>query len=534
MSLRYDLLRSMTMELELILDTLTKIRRVNYGDYVLSDDLAKILQVIDSMIRFVDDVITLYQDLGIYVPTDIIDLQNEIKTIRSELTYPKTGDFVTAHSWAAVTWILAEEYILLNRLLALQDILFLYDSSQATDTATAQPLQPPLWPQILYDPQNTGLSPYNNVIYTNGANASYQAKIMAMDTSGNILWTYIYTAIKLYLPIINDYIATTANLVADMNGYIYTVDGNGNLIVLDQNGQLVKSIYIAQLNLPPSYYGLAPILYFNYNNTLYIIIDVQTIYILEYGSDTPTVTTLSYGEIYSLTIDYNNTMFFTVLTPSNTISIVATDPNINILWIYDTNNSIMSFPSITHNSVIYAVSGLGGTVTCSTTPQYTPFYALDYNGNLLWSVDVPYGDVFNVPVTSSDGAYVVSLCNFVSYVTSDGQLAWTLSLASVAGSAIALRTYGIGAIDKYDNVYFAATNLGLVSVDVNGNVRWNNNSLTTRPIIIFTTESDYVYASIGYCGSAGCAGYIYALDINGNLLWSYNDTEYSTMFSMVL
>jgi len=164
------------------------------------------------------------------------------------------------------------------------------------------------------------------------------------------------------------------------------------------------------------------------------------------------------------------------------------DPNGNLIWQANWNNLLYwtwgSYSEcirivVDSNHNVYV-----GTMTSSSVGS-TPLFKLDANGNALW-------------------------VSAASFYPSTG----------VMGLGVDCQGHIITGTTRYSTQYPANILQRVNSAD--GSVMWGKDlGLTAQIQNLVTTADGYTYA-VGFCGtSTGYVGYVWKLDIDGNIIWTF-------------
>lgn len=188
-----------------------------------------------------------------------------------------------------------------------------------------------------------------------------------------------------------------------------------------------------------------------------------------------------------------NTFAAPTLGRDGTIYIISSDGTVNavnpdgtIKWSNDLSIFSVSGTSVAigHDDTIYAV-------------LYKTLYALDLDGNVRWSYDLP-GASYTTPTIGHDGTiyvgtYANSYQNLPSYfyaIKPDGTLRWTYqTTGNVRFSA---------AIGHHGNIYATATDGSFYSFSPDGSLNWRQQlqyNLVMRPPVILRDGSLFVQYS---------------------------------------
>ena len=216
-----DILEGLSRAIRELVDILRNARRVQEGDYVLTTDITDIMQAIDKMIEYNDNMLQLLLRLNYEPPAYIVTYMDRVKELRSQLHEPLSGDIVDAYQWATVTEILRIEYEVLTGLLEMQDILFTHEQLAISEDVKLAIEITNVWPFYHYDIRHTGATNANNVILI--GNNDYE--IVAIMTSGTELWR-----VSLSGPVgCNPSVAYDGTIYVEAGGYIYAIDSNGDI-----------------------------------------------------------------------------------------------------------------------------------------------------------------------------------------------------------------------------------------------------------------------------------------------------------------
>ena len=233
-SIRDYILENLAWLVQHIINILVSMRRVNYGDYVLADDVSKMIDIVNQIIQYNDNLIDLLQDLGIDVPQDVLELRDTIKIRASGLHKPQTGEIVDADQWLTITLILRDEYQLLTNILSLQDIAIANEQITITETATKQIQTLYTWPMFHHDRKRTGRTQANNTIYI-GSDDNY---VYALNPDGTLKWRYQTGDIVFSSPAID---SDGVIYIGSEDNYVYALNPDGTLKWSYKTGDWVDS-----------------------------------------------------------------------------------------------------------------------------------------------------------------------------------------------------------------------------------------------------------------------------------------------------
>ena len=218
-----DILEGLSRAIRELVDILRNARRVQEGDYVLTTDITDIMQAIDKMIEYNDNMLQLLLRLNYEPPAYIVTYMDRVKELRSQLHEPLSGDIVDAYQWATVTEILRIEYEVLTGLLEMQDILFTHEQISIAEQIAISIVTLHSWLQYHHDVKHTGYTEGNSIIYI----GNVDGELVAISTSGTELWRAALSGSVDGAPVVTQdgtiYVTTS-------DGYIYAVDGNGNVL----------------------------------------------------------------------------------------------------------------------------------------------------------------------------------------------------------------------------------------------------------------------------------------------------------------
>lgn len=154
------------------------------------------------------------------------------------------------------------------------------------------------------------------------------------------------------------------------------------------------------------------------------------------------------------------------------------DSSGNIIWQHNVGGNSM------------AVIGKDGTVYYSA---YSGFTALSPDGDVKWQISFAIHNFF--PSLDRDGnIYLLSLGYVLKY-SSNGNLIWLKNYNAYDSF------WGTVLVDGYYNLYFLDKNYKLISLDKDGNLRWQNDTVSSwsAPALdnynnLYTTKGNYIYS----------------------------------------
>lgn len=206
------------------------------------------------------------------------------------------------------------------------------------------------------------------------------------------------------------------------------------------------------------------------------------------------------GILSSPAIAENGCIYFTSLSDK----LICLNSDGTLKWDYDIDTSIdiWSSPLVDEESTVYIGShdDFDGTI-----------YAIDKDGNLLWKFETA-SDICSSPAIDDQGViYFGSGDNYLRAVyASTGQLKWKYKFGGFADSSPAIGPDG--------TIYIGGTLEGrLYAIDINGNYKWHRKLGDS----IDTWSSPAIFEVTIYVGSDN--GYLYAVDAEtGELIWEKN------------
>jgi outer membrane protein assembly factor BamB len=199
----------------------------------------------------------------------------------------------------------------------------------------------------------------------------------------------------------------------------------------------------------------------------------------------------------------------------------AYNPNGSLKWAYRDIAGMTTVPTIGNDGIIYFGTSAGLT-------------ALNPNGTLKWIYTTPNSSFTQSPPSiGSDGTiYIIDYLNYnentysaLYAINSNGTKKWSYNIPSAAGSGLGIiqsQVMGSNGIIYIQGYYQSSVNSFLYAINPNGKLKWsytNIEEITTTPCI----GSDGTL----YLGSD--VGYLYAINSNGTLKWSYNTGNYITV-----
>lgn len=147
----------------------------------------------------------------------------------------------------------------------------------------------------------------------------------------------------------------------------------------------------------------------------------------------------------------------------------------------------------------------------------TSFYAVTLNGTQLWKVNL--GRVhglqnYNSPILTSDGALLVGTNNGISAFNKNGALLWNTQL----NDAVILKSCAVG-LDG--SIYAISYSKTLYAVSKSGTILWQKNApsgdFTWGTMLTIPFAPD---GSMFYVGGSTAEQSLYAINTNGEILWS--------------
>jgi outer membrane protein assembly factor BamB len=224
-------------------------------------------------------------------------------------------------------------------------------------------------------------------------------------------------------------------------------------------------------------------------------------------------------------------------------NLYALDPNGQLVWKFPTGGDLYSCPVLASDGTIY--------IGCYDNNN---LYAINPNGTVKW-VYPTGGSVYCSPAIGNDGAVFVGCGDGYMYaVNPDGTLRWK-ALGGTGGSGLGspainstgivfsgcsdgkmyafdpdngnvIWTYQAGArvtqsasIGEDDSVYFACNDGYIYKLDSSGSLQWRTYVGMSICSIALDAWGTAYLATYGTTGGYNKA--FYALDINGNIKWSY-------------
>ena len=199
----------------------------------------------------------------------------------------------------------------------------------------------------------------------------------------------------------------------------------------------------------------------------------------------------------------------------------AYNPNGSLKWAYRDVEGMTTVPAIGNNGTIYFGTTDG-------------LIALNPNGTLKWIYTTPDSSFTQSPPSiGSDGTiYIIDYLNYnentysaLYAINSNGTKKWSYNIPSIDGSGLGIiqsQVMGSNGIIYIQGYYQSSVNSFLYAINPNGTLKWSYNNIeeiTTTPCI----GSDGTI----YLGSD--VGYLYAINSNGKLKWSYNTGNYITV-----
>lgn len=285
----------------------------------------------------------------------------------------------------------------------------------------------------------------------------------------------------------------------------------------------------------------------------------------------------AYGDL-KWSVTTNDTIFGApAIGPNGTVYVASEDGNVyayqangTLLWIFaDSTDWLDSAPTVgpdgnvyvgSWDGNLYAINGTSGQMVWNFTtggaligspaigPDGTVYigsndsfvYAINLDGSQKWiSEAVPsYAAIDSSPILShfSETLYFGNTDGeFFAVSTSTGALLWQFSVSDVhpPDSSTSVSISGSAALDSEGNIYFGCENGYLYSLNPEGELRWSyaaSESIRSSPAIdnnetiYFAAQDGYLYAvdSLGFQVSETFVGDVFycspAVDANGNVL----------------
>lgn len=513
--LRARLLEELSARIAAIINTLTRARYVNYGDYVLADDINSMITVAQNLVDYNNSLIGILEDLGVTVPDDAKNLADQIARLYNSLRLAMAGDLVDAEQWRTITLILKYEYDLLNMILQLQDIVLVEETFTVTETLNI--IAPTLasvletlrvnelvqvikglvtaWRMYRNDARNTGRTTGATKIHAVDANGN----MYTITVDGELLWKKsLCSARRLF----------TANCLAvSSSDTIYCAGLYGDINAIDAYGNIIWSIQVGTSTI------VGPALLPD-NNIVYVTSDDN--------DNTYMVIVDSSGNIVSSVVINND--------PSSFLTIDNYDPQYTYIQFTGTDKDTNE-PHIV--SVIYPdlITGLASLNDISyTTPatfmtrDYHRIYVGDNSGYVyafaqltkalahVWSVQL--SNPVDAPIAvSSDGVlYVAERSNNIDALGPDGRLEWQYTVSNANPYAVAVASNGTLVV-SYRLVQGRVVKGHLMALNSNGSLIFDV-PLNGATVVPATIDGDgYIY--VGDFSPA-----IYKYTASGSLVWS--------------
>jgi len=333
-------------------------------------------------------------------------------------------------------------------------------------------------------------------------NSTVDIVVFKLDTSGNILWTRQLPAFNTS---VND---NTPSIAVDVSGNVYVSYYTSDTVSGGTNNNSTTDIVVFKLDTSGTLLWTRELPIFNTSNN-----DSETSIAVD-GSGNVYVAYQTLGTVSGGTNNNNSD-----------IVVFKLDTNGNIEWtrqlpIFNTSN-YDEYPSIAVDSSgnVYVAYQTNGTVSGGTNNNYDiVVFKLDTNGTILWTRQLPIFNTYDHDLAPSiavdgSGSVYVSYCTVgtvsggtnngafdivVFKLGTNGSLLWTQQQTAFNTSSDDILPSI--AVDSSGNVYVTYQTDGTVSGGTNN----NNNGGSSFDIVVFK------------------------LGMNGNLLWTQQQTSFNT------
>ncbi|MDI4647409.1 hypothetical protein [Cohnella hashimotonis] len=369
-----------------------------------------------------------------------------------------------------------------------------------------------IWEKSVFSPYWIDVDRSNNIFYTATSSSLSPKSLIKYDTNGNEIWAN------------SNNIDQAAHLAVDNYNNVYFGDtGFGTFQKISNNNTLIYSLYYP---ISPSRFKT------DINNNLYIY-GISGIAKINNNNGQIIWLTRTEGTISNIAIDSNENVF--VIT-SNNINLYKYDPNGNKLWstgykessiaidsennIYSTSASSTLWTLIKYSnsdgSTIFLNSYFGeiestymGSIVIDSNDNIyiygkkpstnRPFLAkMNKNGQVLKEVDLSNVDSFltvqllSIKFDSFTNTIILNTRNWSTL--SNRLYKFNTDLDSVWSKSLTV-TPNIIDTDKNGNIYLMQSNINpyiFQTRDINGNVIFTPNALTSATNVLFSSSYAYV------------------------------------------
>jgi outer membrane protein assembly factor BamB len=349
----------------------------------------------------------------------------------------------------------------------------------------------PIYPQLGYNPQHTGLSPWNGPQTSN----LYLSVLVSQTNYG--VW----------------------GKAVDANGVIYVGSDDGNFYAINPDGTIKWTLTgILVKNSFPATPAIGP------DGTIYVGSDSSK-YL--YAINPDGTIKWKYGPI-NLTCD--GIYYFPAVTigPDGTLYVSATDyyvyaikPDGTLKWRYGVGSAV--YP--------VAVDPSTGTIYFSSYNKY--LYALNPDGTLKWKylcADAP-----SIPAIGPDGTvYVGDMYGYVYAIKPDGTLKWRYGQVTYSyygwTMAAVMQNPAIG---PDGTVYVAADCGWLYALNPDGTLKWRFSAVGAPSYAKFSNGLGPVVGKDGTIYMADDT-YVYAINPDGTVKWEWSDPNGTPISNLVI